>query len=253
MALIKSANSSAMLKRAVVLDIGDLGQQAARILSRAKEEAQAVLEQARAEEQRLIGDASQRGFEQGMAKGLAEGRETGRAEGHSQALAESTDQLAVLIERWTAALNEWESQKAEMIHSAREDALIFAFELAKKVVHRMIAMDPSIVRDQVEQALRVITKPGILAVSVHPEDRAILAEALPQILETSSRCEHAEIRDDPSIARGGCVVTSARGRIDSTIQTQLDRIAQVLLPDQVRGSDASSATPSAGTSNEPPS
>jgi flagellar assembly protein FliH len=253
MALIKSANSSAMLKRAVVLDIGDLGQQAARILSRAKEEAQAVLEQARAEEQRLIGDASQRGFEQGMARGLAEGRETGRAEGHSQALAESTDQLAVLIERWTAALNEWESQKAEMIHSAREDALIFAFELAKKVVHRMIATDPSIVRDQVEQALRVITKPGILAVSVHPEDRAILAEALPQILETSSRCEHAEIRDDPSIARGGCVVTSARGRIDSTIQTQLDRIAQVLLPDQVRGSDASSATPSADTSNEPPS
>jgi flagellar assembly protein FliH len=242
-----------MLKRAVVLDIGDLGQQAARILSRAREEAETVLEQARAEEQRLIGDASQRGFEQGMEKGLAEGRETGRAEGHSQALAESTDQLAVLIERWTAALNEWESQKAEMIHSAREDALIFAFELAKKVVHRMIATDPSIVRDQVEQALRVITKPGILAVSVHPEDRAILAEALPQILETSSRCEHAEIRDDPSIARGGCVVTSARGRIDSTIQTQLDRIAQVLLPDQVRGSDASSATPSAGTSNEPPS
>jgi flagellar assembly protein FliH len=253
MALIKSANSSAMLKRAVVLDIGDLGQQAARILSRAKEEAQAILEQARAEEQRLIGDASQRGFEQGMAKGLAEGRETGRADGRAQALAESAEQLAVLIERWTAALNAWESQKAEMIHSAREDALIFVFELARKVVHRVIATDPSVVCDQVEHALRVITKPGILAVCVHPEDRPILAEALPQILETSSRCEHAEIRDDPAVARGGCVITSARGRIDATIQTQLDRIALALLPDQARAPAVSSAPPSAGAPNEPPS
>lgn len=253
MALIKSANSSHMLKSAVVLDIGDLGQQAARILSRAREEAQAIVEQARAEEKRLIGDAAQRGFAQGQEKGLIEGGEAGRAAGHAEALAETSVQLVQLIERWSAALETWESQRAEMIHGAREDSLIFAYELAKKVVHRVVQTDSTVVRDQVEQALRLVTKPGILAIAVHPDDRAVLAEALPQILETASRCEHAEIRDDPSITRGGCVVSSDRGRIDATIHTQLDRIAQVLVPDQAVAPNTPAASPPTDAESSPQS
>jgi len=55
-------------------------------------------------------------------------------------------------------------------------------------------------------------------------------------------CEHADLREDVAVGRGGCVVRSARGSIDATIETQLERIAATLLPART-----ASAAPESGT------
>ena len=52
---------------------------------------------------------------------------------------------------------------------------------------------------------------------------------LTDLVERIGQCTHAELRDDPSIGRGGCVISTGRGRIDATIDRQLERISQALL------------------------
>jgi flagellar biosynthesis/type III secretory pathway protein FliH len=38
------------------------------------------------------------------------------------------------------------------------------------------------------------------------------------------------LRDDPLVERGGCVLSTGKGVIDATLEKQIERIADVLLP-----------------------
>lgn len=230
MALIKHAKSDRLLKDAIVLDMSDLAQQARRMLDNARAEAQRIVEQGKAEAQQLIDSADEGGYAQGFERGMAEGREAGEREGREQALQQHAQQLATLTQQWTASLEQWESQREAMFHDAAEDVIRFAFLLARKVTHRVIESDPTVVRDQLAEALKLLSRPSAVEVVVNPEDRAMAEHVLPELASTIARCEHVALREDASIARGGCVIATAGGRIDATIETQLDRIAEALVP-----------------------
>src|SRR5436853_7410348 len=73
-ALIKNIQSDRLLKEAIVLDMGDLGRQADRLLSGARAEAQRLVDEARSEADRVIDGADQRGYSEGLERGLTEGR-----------------------------------------------------------------------------------------------------------------------------------------------------------------------------------
>lgn len=233
MALIKNIQSNRLLKEAIVLDMGDLGRQADRLLTGARDEAQSISDQARAEANALVQGADKRGYAEGLERGLTEGRESGQREGRALAVEQAAKQLEQLIMSWTAALGQWETDRSAMLQDAREDVIRFAFALAQKVVHRMVAVDPTIVQDQLAQALALLSKPTAIEISVNPADRKLVEEVLPGLLVSVARCQHASLHDDPSITVGGCVVATANGRIDATIQTQLERIAEALVPEQI--------------------
>lgn len=231
MALIKQAKSQRLTKQAIVLDMGDLGRQAERLLAAARTEAARITEDAHARAQQLIDQADQRGYTEGMERGLIEGRDAGHREGREKSLAEIGQQLGELTRQWTAALHQWESDRRDMFQDAREDVIRFAFEIARKIVHRVSSSDPGIVIDQVVAALAMVGRTTSVEIAIHPQDRPFVESVLPQLVQTVSGCAHASLRDEPSLLRGGCVVrTAGGGHIDASIQTQLDRIAEALVP-----------------------
>ncbi|MHC4446234.1 MAG: FliH/SctL family protein, partial [Planctomycetota bacterium] len=137
MAVIKNVHADRLAKQAVVLDLGDLGRQADRILGDARQEAERIIAAARADAQKLIDSAADRGYQQGHERGLREGREAGEHEGRARALEKFEPQLEKLINAWTAALNQWEADRGEMLLAAREDVVRFAVTVARKVVMRI--------------------------------------------------------------------------------------------------------------------
>ena len=118
-----------------------------------------------------------------------------------------------------------------MLHEARADVIRFAAALARKVVNRLVQADPSVIQDQLAQALMLVAKPTSIEVVVHPADRALVEQVLPALAQQIAGCAHCAIREDPSISAGGCVIATAAGRVDATIETQLARIAEALVPD----------------------
>lgn len=230
MALIKNAKSDRFLKEAVVLDMGDLARQAEQLLSSARAEAARIVQHAQVELQRLNIDAGKRGFDDGLARGLDEGRTAGMKEGRELAHAEMSAQLQQLTAQWQAALKQWETDRRTMIQEARDDVVRFAFSLGKKVVHRLVQADPTIARDQVTNALALLTRPAVVEIRINSLDRPLIDKALPDILADTAGCEHATVQEDSSITRGGCVVKTAGGAIDANIETQLERIAEALVP-----------------------
>jgi flagellar assembly protein FliH len=231
MPVLKQYQATPAMREAIVLDLGDIGAQAARIRAAAQTQAQQIIANAQAKAEQIAKErgeeAEQLGYNDGLERGLAEGREQGRAE----ALAQSAEQLRQITAAWSQVATDWEQQRTEMEREARQAVLEFALRTAEKVVHRVIEVDESVVVDQAAQALSMVLSAHDASVRVHPVDRPMLEEALPELLNELATLEHIDVTDDETITPGGCVVAFGQGRVDATIETQIQRLVNLILPE----------------------
>ncbi len=229
MALIKNRDAGGLVMRGFE-DLGQLRSQADQIIASARVEADRVLEAARAEAQTLIGEATPRGFAEGQERGFAEGRAEGEQLGREGMIRQYTTELEALAASWAAALAELESGREEMLDGAREDIVRLALTIGERIARRVIELDPAVVKDQVADVLGLVNQPSGVTLSINPADRTLVESVLPTLCEKLGSSAHVDLRDDPEVERGGCVLTTGKGRIDATISTQIDRIATALLP-----------------------
>lgn len=240
MALIKSAEAGRRARAAVVFDLGDLQREAESLRAEAAREAARIVQQAQVEAARLRAEAETLGREKGERRGREEGLARGADEGRAAAFADALEQLRALAAGWTAALERWERDRADLLAAARDDVLTLALAIARRVIHRTIQHDPGVVVDQLREAVTLVARPSALTVRIHPEDRPALEAALPGLLARVKAGAHVTLVDDAAIARGGCAVGTAGGTVDASIDRQLDRIAEALVPG-VPTAEASSA------------
>ncbi len=230
MALIKSRNTGGLVTRGFE-DLGDLKHEAAGIVEAARAGAAEILDSARAEAARLLGEATPRGLAEGREQGLTEGRAEGERLGREEAVGRYTAQLEALAASWSAALTEFETGRHDMVQAARQDIVELALAMGGKIARRDIEADHAVDKDQFSEALSLVTAPTRVTVSINPEDRTLVTSVLPALCERLATSAEVELRDDPDIERGGCVLTTGSGRIDATVQTQVQRMAEALLPD----------------------
>src|SRR5690606_18935682 len=124
-----------------------------------------------------------------------------------------------------------DGQRRDLEREAKQMVIEFALKVAEKLVHRVIEVDPSVVTDQVAGALAHVLRPLEVIVRLNPEDQPILQEALPDLMDEFQRLEHVKLVEDAEVTRGGCVVTYGEGEIDATIETQIRRVIDLILPD----------------------
>jgi flagellar biosynthesis/type III secretory pathway protein FliH len=225
--VIKNTEARATVRPAV-LDLGDLKRQGEQALEHARREAQRIVAAARAEAQAIVSSAAQRGFEEGRERGLEEGRAEGRSEGRAEALAGHGAQIEALLGAWNDAIERFESQRCDLLHAVRRDVVALAIAIARKIAHRTVAADPSVVVDQVAEALALVASRTAATVSVNPRDRPLLESVLERLVERFRNCTHIRLRDDPQVSPGGCIVATERGLIDGTLESQIECITEAL-------------------------
>lgn len=228
MALIKGTHAAGLVQDAIVLDFGDLRRQAERLKISARSSAVKITQAAEAQAEELRESARKLGYEEGYASGRREGLESGRQDGRRESMAAWEPRIRALEAAWVAAALQWDSERRQMLLEARQSLLKLAIRMAEKIVRKVPAVDPSIVVEQVAQAIAHVAGPCDVAIRIHPDDRPLVQECLPELLGRFAQIEHAKLADDPAIAPGGCVVTYGKGRIDATLQTQLDRLIDAL-------------------------
>ena len=243
MALIKNTTAGPLAKSASVFDLSDLARESKHLLQEAKQQSQQIMQRAEQEAATLVDSAADRGFAEGKDQGLAQGREEGRQAGRAEAIEEFTPQLKDLQVSFTAALEQWEADRNGMVLAAREDVLRLALAIAEKVTYRIIQTDSTVIGDQLAEALALLVAPRAVTVAVAPQDRALVEAMLPELIDKINTCTHAAIRDDPSVTPGGCVISTGAGRIDATIERQIQRIVDTLLPPPVEAAPPGNDTP----------
>jgi len=231
MALIPRADFERRAADAVPVSIGDVRRQAEALVQAAEREAARILDEARAERERLLADA----HEQGRAAGFAEGREAGQAEGvergKARAYEEFGPRLETLQNGWELLLNQFDSARDRLLAEARDDALRLALRFAEAVTNRVVEVDESVALAQLERALSRLAEPTRVRIAHHPDDAEVLGEGLGRIVAACDRCTHAELVADPSVSRGSVVLRSeGGGEVEADVVKEIARLAVVLLP-----------------------
>jgi flagellar biosynthesis/type III secretory pathway protein FliH len=249
MALIKNSNASVLARDAIVLDLGDLRQQAEDMIRQAQAQAARIVADARVERERIIAGASEQGHAAGFAKGIEEGRAKGREEALGTALKEHSAALAQVDTGWLACLGEFARRREDLVQDATRDVVRLASVIAEKVIKRAVRLDPSLVTDQLSSALAVVVRPTEVVIQINPADRALVEKALPGLMKAMPAVKHVELSEDSTIERGGCTLKTRAdvdggedggwggGEVDARLSVQIERIVETLLPADPSGPD----------------
>ncbi len=229
MPVLKAHHYRAAGKDAVVLDLGDLGKQAAKIRQAAEQKAQAILADAHEQAARLGQGAEEQGKLQGHAQGLEQGLNEGRKQGHEDARQSHDDALKTLQNQWDQALAAFHQTREQYFREARTATLKLAVTLAKKIVHRAANTDDQVALDQAAAALSRVLEPASVKLRCCPDDHALLQESLPDLANQFANITGIELIQDDAITPGGCTIACGVGQIDATIETQLQRLTALLL------------------------
>ena len=241
MPMIRQADRQEIARDAVVMHLGDLLRQGDSIKEQAISTARGIVERAQEERRRLVKGATEEGFKAGFAKGLEAGAAEGRIAGQAQALAESREKLAALDAKWSKELATFIGVRDAMLAAAQDDVSRLAIAIAERVVKRAVEADPAVVTRQVKSVLEALARPTRLVLLVNPLDESIVRAALPELVRNCTAQVQAEIQSEESVTRGSCIARMARdagglgGEIDASIEVQLDRIAEAIMPGRQGG------------------
>jgi flagellar assembly protein FliH len=153
------------------------------------------------------------------AQARTEGFTAGHAEGLAAAQTEIRGQRAQL-----EALFEAAARPLQVLGGQTEQALAsLAMLVARRVLASELRLAPELVLRAVQQAVAAVpaAEHG-LRVHVHPED-------LPLLQAAATADSHWECVADPQLARGDCVVESARSHLDARVETRLAAVIDAVL------------------------
>jgi flagellar assembly protein FliH len=150
-----------------------------------------------------------------FTKGYAQGERAGLEAGGKRAEA--------MLRRVAQTIEELGGLRQTLIHETEREMVQLALTLARRVVHREVTLDPELAAALAHVALERLGTTTPATIRLNPEDYTVVAQ-------DSGRWggQTVTVVPDPSISRGGCLVESAFGSVDATIETQFDELSRAL-------------------------
>lgn len=194
-----------------------------------------MLAGAQGEAENIRESAREQGFRVGYEEGFSVGSQAGRKEAAEAAQSEFTRQHANLAETARQVIAGIEAQRAQWWAAARNDLVDLALAIAGRVAHSVGQREREAVLRNIEEAARIMGRRSDVVITVNPADAETARQFAPTLTETRGQCQHVQIVEDASVAAGGCKVQWGTGMVDATLEKQLDRIREALLPTESDG------------------
>lgn len=151
-----------------------------------------------------------------------------RAEGRQAGLDEAEVQLGTLTQSLAAACTEISSLRKKMLERSREDMLRLVLAIAERVVLAELSSHKEVINRTVQQAIQAAVSAEEFHIKINPADLEQVQEHKPLFIASLSGLSNIEFVPDPTVTAGGCMLESPMGRVDATIESQLDEIASSL-------------------------
>jgi flagellar assembly protein FliH len=159
------------------------------------------------------------------AHSRAEGLEAGRREGLEAGRREAFEENAARVARLDALLSSMATDLGRLDAELARDVVELGLIVARKLIGEAVELHPEVVLHAVEDALRHLGRVnGEIQVLVHPEDAAIVEPHL----QATAGARTWSLKEDATIARGGCRVHTSGSEIDATIAHRWQRITAAL-------------------------
>jgi flagellar assembly protein FliH len=182
------------------------------ILSKARNDADNMLVDAREETVKVLHEAVREGREQGMGEALKEMR---ALEGAMKR--ELEDAVNSLLEERRTVLEGLEPEILELV-----------FDIVGKVLDVQMDRSDEWICSMVKTALRQMEGDDSAVMRVSAGARKRVSEVAARMLEAAGKAGSLTVVADASLPPGGCVIDTGRGIIDTGVEGKLERLKTVL-------------------------
>jgi type III secretion protein L len=98
---------------------------------------------------------------------------------------------------------------------AKREIIDLSLAIARKIIGKTIALDPSHLDSIYKNALSASANPESARIHIHPEDRAI------SNIDALAKEYTMDIVEDPEVGRAGCKIAFGGAELDATLETTL--------------------------------
>ena len=187
------------------MEIGELKQQLTDEAAQMRQQTEMELEQIREE-------ARKHGYEEGRAAGAESAHED----------------LVLAIDRVRKIASAILAKRTGIILEAEDQIINLIRLIARKVVRVFVEEHKGVVVENVRQALNQAGKSSAITIRINPEDFQVNEQMLNEIANEFEKQGVINFHEDVAIDKGGVIVETDFGQIDSRISTQLQEIENTL-------------------------
>ncbi len=207
------------------VDWEQLRSDAEAIVDRAAGDAESLVRQAERKALDLVQAANTR-----ISKLEEDAREAGHEQGYTAGKTAGEDELAPVIETIRELISSVKAQRGAVIASAEPELVRLAMAIAERVVHMELQTNPNVIVENVRESLTRLVSREVVTLRVNPIDLDTIRQHRDEIVAAGD-VEHLRIVEDQRVDRGGVVVETDAGTIDSKIATQLREARRAILSD----------------------
>lgn len=185
---------------------------------------QDLIREAQHEAERIVSEAGQQAV---LIR--EEAREQGRVEGIEEVRKETEEQFEESSRILNSLIEQIKAQESELMHVLTPRLANLAADLARKIIHKEIETDSSIVTSQAEEAINKILEREKLIIRVNPADVELMKGHKAVLLRMFDGTDKIEVIGDKKVERGGCIVETNLIRVDAQPKSQLEAARKTLL------------------------
>jgi flagellar assembly protein FliH len=128
--------------------------------------------------------------------------------------------------------------REKVLRESEDELLNLIIMVARKVILREISQDRGILSNVVQNAIAGISERDEITVRLNPDDYALATTGRDDILRKELTSERMNLKPDPTVLSGCCMIDTEMGTINASIDAQLDEIYRRLLEERCITPDA---------------
>ena len=248
--------------------VEDIQREAEEFKAQWEDEKQKLIEQAKAEAEKIIGDAKEAAFEEvkrqsdqaqiiktqatdeadrilkearsEAEKLVLEARATkeeitnsaykeGRDSGHEEGYKEGRAEAQRLIDRLHLMIEKIMDKRVQILSETEQQIVNLVLLMTRKIVKVISENQRNVVMTNIVQALRKVKGRGDVLIRVNMAELALTSEHSKEFLSAAENVKNITIVEDSSVEKGGCIIETDFGSIDARISSQLAELEQKIL------------------------
>jgi len=195
-------------------------QEAEAMLKEAKRQSDLLIQNTAVQSKVLYEDMKQKGHKEGHQEGLQQGK----AEGYEQGMLEAQH----LIEEAEAICHQALQEKERLFQDAEPVMVELSLMIAQKILKETVKVNPLYILELLKVGVDAISATKDIKIQVSEDDFQTVMNHKEELLKVSDEIQHIEISKNVSLTKAQCIIETAFGSIDCSLDTQLEGIKKEL-------------------------
>ena len=153
--------------------------------------------------------------------------EEGRQDAEAQVREELAQQRAELMEVQNGVLSSLRDTLPKVVRGSEKHLVSVALEVAQKLVSDM-PISQQMVEAAIREALHQVESTVEYRVQINPQDLALLKRTQSPLLSSAKGTQPVHFESSSEVARGGCLVQTPYGVIDTQRETKMRLLKEAL-------------------------